>query len=109
MDALSKRLKNARCSLHLSQAYVADYMGVKRTAIVEIESGKRKVSAQELLKFSELYCISCDALLNKNTNSDMHDILIHGFSNLDIQDQQEILSLIKFKQMLKHKEANQLG
>ncbi len=34
---LHERIKKARTELHLSQEYVANYLGVKRTAIVEIE------------------------------------------------------------------------
>ena len=48
MRALYERIKEARTELHLSQDYVAKFLGVNRTAIVEIESGKRKVSADEL-------------------------------------------------------------
>ena len=43
MRALYERIKEARTELHLSQDYVAKFLGVNRTAIVEIESGKRKV------------------------------------------------------------------
>ena len=101
MKTLNERLKEARIQLRLSQENVAKYMGVKRTAIVEIESGKRKVSAYELAKFSELYQISCDELL-KGRNEKVHtDILVHGFLDLDERDKEEILSLIAFKKMMK--------
>ena len=60
MRALYERIKEARTELHLSQDYVAKFLGVNRTAIVEIESGKRKVSADELGKFSELFQIPAD-------------------------------------------------
>ena len=98
---LNERLKDKRIKLHLSQEYVANYLGVKRTAIVEIESGKRKVSAQELGKFSELYNISCDELL-KGRNENMYaEILLQEFSDLDEFDKNEILNLISFKKMMK--------
>ena len=60
MKALYERIKKARTELHLSQDYVAKFLGVNRTAVVEIESGKRKVSAEELGKFSELFQIPVD-------------------------------------------------
>ena len=69
MRALYERIKEARTELHLSQDYVAKFLGVNRTAIVEIESGKRKVSADELGKFSELFQIPADELLNGRINS----------------------------------------
>jgi len=48
MNTLYERLKEARKNLHLSQEYVSKIIGVTRTAIVEIESGKRKISTDEL-------------------------------------------------------------
>ena len=102
---LNERLKDKRIKFHLSQEYVASYLGVKRTAIVEIESGKRKVSAQELGKFSELYNISCDELL-KGRNENMYaEILLQEFSGLDEYDKNEILNLISFKKMMKTKRS----
>ena len=55
MKKTYERLKDIRISMHLSQEYVSKVIGVTRTAIVDIESGKRKVSSEELAKFSELY------------------------------------------------------
>ncbi len=52
MKTLNERLRDARKNLHLSQEYVSKVIGINRTAIVEIESGKRKVSVDELAKFS---------------------------------------------------------
>lgn len=102
---LNERLKNLRITKHFSQEYVAVFLGVKRTAIVEIESGKRKVSAMELGKFSELYGVSCDELL-KGRNEEIHEeILLHGFSSLDEKDKEEILNLISFKKMMKQNES----
>lgn len=102
---LNERLKDKRIKLHLSQEYVANYLGVKRTAIVEIESGKRKVSAQELGKFSELYNISCDELLKGRNESMYAEILLQEFSDLDEFDKNEILNLISFKKMMKTKRS----
>ena len=103
MKALNERLREVRTQKHMSQEDVAAFLGVKRTAIVEIESGKRKVSAYELAKFSELYSISCDELL-KGRNPEINvTILIDGFNDLDERDREEILSLITFKKMMKQK------
>ena len=44
--------------LHLIQDYVAKVIGTPRTAIVQIESGNRKVSTDELVIFCKLYCFS---------------------------------------------------
>lgn len=103
MRALYERIKEARTELHLSQDYVAKFLGVNRTAIVEIESGKRKVSADELGKFSELFQIPADELLNARSTEMPVQMFARRFGALDEADQQEILNLIEFKRMMKER------
>lgn len=76
---------------------------MNRTAIVEIESGRRKVSANELKKFSELFQISTDELLYGKVVSMPIQMFARKFGSLDETDQQEILNLIEFKKMMKEK------
>lgn len=102
---LYERLKSARTELHLSQDYVAKSVGVNRTAIVEIESGKRSVKTEELKKFSQLFQISADELLNGKSVEMPNAIFARNFSTLDEDDQQEILNLIEFKKMLKERQG----
>ena len=103
MRALYERIKEARTELHLSQDYVAKFLGVNRTAIVDIESGKRKVSADELGKFSELFQIPADELLNGRSTEMPVQMFARRFGALDEADQQEILNLIEFKRMMKER------
>jgi len=103
MRALYERIKEARTELHLSQDYVAKFLGVNRTAIVEIESGKRKVSADELGKFSELFQIPADELLNGRSTEMPVQMFARRFGALDEANQQEILNLIEFKRMMKER------
>lgn len=103
MRALYERIKEARTELHLSQDYVAKFLGVNRTAIVEIESGRRKVSADELGKFSELFQIPADELLNGRSTEMPVQMFARRFGALDEADQQEILNLIEFKRMMKER------
>ena len=103
MRALYERIKEARTELHLSQDYVAKFLGVNRTAIVEIESGKRKVSADVLGKFSELFQIPADELLNGRSTEMPVQMFARRFGALDEADQQEILNLIEFKRMMKER------
>ena len=103
MRALYERIKEARTELHLSQDYVAKFLGVNRTAIVEIESGKRKVSADELGKLSELFQIPADELLNGRSTEMPVQMFARRFGALDEANQQEILNLIEFKRMMKER------
>ena len=102
-ESIYERIKEARTELHLSQDYVAKFLGVNRTAIVEIESGKRKVSADELGKFSELFQIPADELLNGRSTEMPVQMFARRFGALDEADQQEILNLIEFKRMMKER------
>ncbi len=101
MATLSERIKKARIKLRLSQEYVANYIGINRTAMVDVESGKRKVSAEELGKLSELFHISADELLNGRSTQKLSKRLARGFALLDKSEQKEILDLIEFKGKLK--------
>lgn len=51
---VNRRFKEVRESLNLRPVDVARYLGIRRAAIYEIEKGKRKVSSEELVRFSEL-------------------------------------------------------
>lgn len=103
MKTLNERLRDARKSLHLSQEYVSKVIGINRTAIVEIESGKRKVSVDELAKFSELFQISVDELMNGKATEMPVQMFARSFGELDEADQREILNLIEFKKRMKER------
>ena len=100
---LHERIKKARTELHLSQEYVAKILGVNRNAIVEIEAGKRKVSAEELGKLGELFKVSTDELLNGRQVEMPTTMFARKFEELDEADQKEILNLIEFKRMMKER------
>jgi Zn-dependent peptidase ImmA (M78 family)/transcriptional regulator with XRE-family HTH domain len=54
-DDLAERLKSAREAAGLTQQQVANWLGVRRPAIAEIESGKRSVRSDELVRLANLY------------------------------------------------------
>lgn len=103
MKKTYERLKDIRISMHLSQEYVSKVIGVTRTAIVDIESGKRKVSSEELAKFSELYQVSADELINGRANTMPAQMFARSFGELDEADQREIMNLIEFKKRMKER------
>lgn len=103
MKTLSERIREARTQLHLSQDYVASYLGIRRSAIAEIEANKRKVSAEELGKLGELFLIPADELLHGTRTSQPAQVFARSFEALDETDRQEILNLIEFKRAMKEK------
>jgi transcriptional regulator with XRE-family HTH domain len=52
---LGERLREARKYLGLNQEEVAQYLKIPRTALVDIESGQRRVEAIELTRLAKLY------------------------------------------------------
>jgi transcriptional regulator with XRE-family HTH domain len=52
---LGEKLREARKYLGLKQEDVAGYLKVPRTALVDIESGQRRVEAIELSRLAKLY------------------------------------------------------
>lgn len=62
--SLSERLRQAREAAGLSQGQVAKKFEMHRPTISEIEAGRRKVSAQELELFSDLYGVTVEWLLS---------------------------------------------
>lgn len=94
------RLKNLRKNRHLSQEFVANKLNIPRTALVAIESNKRKISAEELKNFAELYNVSLDELMYGTSKPDNEKNISHfveKFSNLSTSAQNEILNFIDFK------------
>lgn len=58
MSELSERLRFAREQAGLSQAQVAKMMDVHRPTISEIEAGRRRVTADEMVEFARIYDVS---------------------------------------------------
>lgn len=52
---LGKRLSEARSKASLTQEAVADRLGLPRTALVQLEAGRRSVSTLELAELAKLY------------------------------------------------------
>jgi len=101
MNELGQRLQKARARFGLSQEYVAKKLGISRSAVSQIERGKRKVSSNELNAISIVFGISTDELLKGYQVELPSQIFARGFEELDEADQNEILNLIEFKRMMK--------
>ena len=101
MLAINERIKIMRTQLHLSQDYVAKYLGVSRSTFTQMENGNRKILAEELSKLSALFGVSTDVLLNEQEISQPAAMFARSFERLDESDQAEIMNLIRFKEQMK--------
>ena len=96
----TERLKRARERLSLTQDYVARYLGIPRSAMVQLENGNRRISGDELTKLCTLYGISADYALGMKDEMDTRELFTRKFEGLPENDKEDILSLIEFKRQL---------
>ena len=96
---VANRLREARRLAGLSQGQVAKLMGAHRPTISEIEAANRRVTAQELQRFSELYEVSTAWILGEGANSpDLHDARVQlaarELGKLKPDDLERLLTLL---------------
>ena len=101
MANVYERIKQLRTQLHLSQDYVARYLGINRSTYTQMENGKRKVLADEVAKLSVLFGVSADSLLNDDDVSQPATVFARSFDRLDERDQEEIMNLIRIKEQIR--------
>jgi transcriptional regulator with XRE-family HTH domain len=63
--ALATRLRAAREQAGLSQGQVAKMLGLHRPSISELEAGRRRVSAEEVSRFAEIYNVSVSWVMSE--------------------------------------------
>lgn len=98
---LYEKIKKFRNQLHLSQEYVANFLGINRATYSQMENGNRKVTVDDVSKLSDLFGVTTDELLNKTETSQPTTVFARSFEKLDEDDQAEILNLIRFKEQMK--------
>ncbi|KID42865.1 helix-turn-helix domain-containing protein [Levilactobacillus brevis] len=64
---LAQRIIDLRESADMKQAELGRRLGLDRSAMSKIENGTRKVSSDELAKLSEIFSVTTDYLLGKNS------------------------------------------
>lgn len=60
---LGLRIKELREHAGINQDRLSDWLGVSRPTLSQIEAGKGKISAEELVKLSEIFGLSIESLL----------------------------------------------
>lgn len=66
-SSLAARLREARKMAGLSQGQVAKLLGWHRPTVSELEAGNRRLSAEELSRFAEIYDVTVSWLLAETT------------------------------------------
>lgn len=84
--ALGRRLSEARSSADLTQEQVADDLGLPRTAIVQIEAGRRAVSTLELASMARLYRRPVADFFDETLATDEDPLVALGRISDDLRD-----------------------
>jgi len=96
---IGSRLGIARRRAGLSQAQVAHEVNLPRPSISEIEAGRRRVAADELVQFADLYSVELDWLTGRgNKQADLlQDQLLlaaRDVANLEAEDLKKVIELL---------------
>lgn len=95
MAPLGERLKSERIRKGLTQQYVAGSVGINRVSLAQIESGRRRVTADELRSFCGLYGVSADDLLFGKRQQNK-DVFFEGLWLLDGKDRGEVVDVVNY-------------
>lgn len=77
-EVLSEKISRARKSLGLTLQQVSSSIGFSISTLSEIENGKRRISAVELLKFAKLYEQPITFFLEQDKSTDSFSILFRA-------------------------------
>lgn len=99
---LGKTIKNLRKQTGISQQRLADLLGILRPTVSQIESGERKIAADELIKLSEIFNVSIQYLLGSEKEP---EVILHeeeGEKRMETQIRINVpqKNLRKFKEVL---------
>lgn len=98
--AIAERLRLAREISGLSQGQVAEMLGLSRPAISEAEAGRRRVSAEELARLSEIYAVSISWLAGvesegEDIDQDKIELAAREIAKLKPEDAEKLWKLLK--------------
>lgn len=83
---LGSRLSEARSSLGLTQSEAAAATALPRTALVQIEAGRRRVSTLELVELAKLYRKHVADLLDERASAGEDPLVALGRLSQDLRD-----------------------
>jgi transcriptional regulator with XRE-family HTH domain len=95
--ALAIRLRAAREQAGLSQGQVARKLEMLRPTISEIEAGRRRVSAEELSRFADLYDVSISWLIKHESevSDPTVELAARELAKLKPEDLDNVLQLLR--------------
>lgn len=99
---VGQRIKEFREETNITQEMLAEMLGLKRSTISQIENGKRKITADKLIKLATVFNITVDNLLSLEKQPEI--ILIKNQKEKKIKPQIRVnvprKNIEKFKEVL---------
>ncbi|MGD0707116.1 MAG: helix-turn-helix transcriptional regulator [Anaerolineaceae bacterium] len=97
---IANRLRIAREFAGLSQTQAANQLHLHRPTISEIEAGRRNVTAEELVAFSQLYDVNISWITDEQSSSDdttseRVEFAARELSKLKQEDLDQLITLLK--------------
>ena len=108
-ESIAQRLRKAREMAGSTQSPIAKILGLHRPSISEIEAGRRSVTTDELLIFSETYSVDFNWILKGNRDSESKrdnkiEIAARELEKLKDEDINKVMDLLfSLKQDGEHK------
>ena len=98
MEGIAERLRSARSFLGVSQGFVAEQVGLHRSALSDIERGMRRVTSDEIVSFSRLYGVPVAELLGEAREEPDGTLLAlnRTAGQLTDEDRSELLRFAQF-------------
>ena len=98
-DCMIRRLRLARENAGLSQTQAAAILEMRRPSVVEIEKGRRRVSADELKRFSDIYKVplawlACAETEDSDEERERIELAARELSKLRKEDLDRVLDLL---------------
>lgn len=96
---IGSRLAIARQRAGLSQSQVAAKMGLQRPSISEIEAGRRRVAAEELVRFADIYVVDMDWLAGRGEQNvdllrDKLQLAARNVAGIKHEDLEKVIDLL---------------
>ena len=101
MKAMRTKIGELRTQFHLSQDYVAHYLGIDRSAFALLEDGHHSVTSDNAEKLGVLFGVSTDLFLHGTEASRQVNMLTRTSKAMDERDETEIMNLLRIRNQIK--------